>query len=106
MENFKDESFVTQFLSPKVIRDFRLFSVLDDDKDPKLEVSAIHDGNGYKKVREKLSNQYNVINFIPDIQVTNVDRWGDRTLSLQHYMFNRRPLDEKDATEVLKHLHS
>jgi stage V sporulation protein R len=105
MENFKDESFVMQFLSPKVIRDFKLFSFIDDDKDSKLEISAIHNKNGYKKIREKLSNQYNVINYIPDIQVTNVDRWGDRSLTLRHYMSNRKPLDEKNSAEVLKHLH-
>jgi spore cortex formation protein SpoVR/YcgB (stage V sporulation) len=27
MRNFKDESFIAQFLSPKVMRDFRLFAV-------------------------------------------------------------------------------
>ncbi len=31
---FRDESFVLQFLSPKLIRDFRLFAVSDDSKDP------------------------------------------------------------------------
>ena len=30
MLNFKDESFIQQFLSPKVIRDFHFFSVIDD----------------------------------------------------------------------------
>ena len=105
MENFKDESFVLQFLSPKVIRDFRLFSILDDDIDPMVEVSSIHNKNGYRLVREKLSNQYNLINKIPDIQVYNVDRWGDRSLTLRHFMHNRRPLKEKSTTEVLKHLY-
>jgi hypothetical protein len=28
MRNFKDESFIQQFLSPQVIRDFRLFSLI------------------------------------------------------------------------------
>lgn len=105
MENFKDESFVLQFLSPKVIRDFKLFSVLDDDYDPKLEISAIHNKQGYTLVRQKLSDQYNFTNIIPDIQVKKVDLWGDRSLLLHHYMNNRRPLEEENATEVLKHLH-
>ncbi len=43
MQNFKDESFILQFLSPKVIRDFRLFSILDDDQKDELLVDAIHD---------------------------------------------------------------
>jgi len=104
MENFKDESFVMQFLSPKVIRDFKLFSILDDDNDDMLEISAIHNNAGYRRIREKLSNQYNAINYIPDIQVYDVDRWGDRSLTLRHYMYNRRPLENKGAKEVLKHL--
>jgi len=105
MENFKDESFVLQFLSPKVIRDFRLFSILDDDTDSMYEISSIHNDAGYKKVRQKLSNQYNLINMVPDIQVYNVDRWGDRSLTLRHFMHNRRPLNEKGTTDVLKHLY-
>ncbi len=36
MRNFKDESFIAQYLSPKVMRDFRLFAVLDDDHEDKL----------------------------------------------------------------------
>lgn len=105
MENFKDESFVMQFLSPKLIRDFRLFSVLDDESDPKLLISAIHEKQGYKHVREALSKQYNYGYMIPDIQVYNVDRMGDRSLTLRHYMTNQRPLDQDDTTEVLKHMH-
>ena len=32
MRNFKDESFVGQYLSPKLIRDLRLFAILDDEQ--------------------------------------------------------------------------
>jgi len=44
MRNFKDESFILQFLSPKVMRDLRLFGVVDDDEESELEIAAIHDG--------------------------------------------------------------
>ncbi|MGQ7143263.1 SpoVR family protein, partial [Escherichia sp. SS-MK2] len=37
MRDFKDESFISQFLSPKVMRDFRFFTVLDDDRHNYLE---------------------------------------------------------------------
>ena len=33
MRNFKDESFVAQYLSPKLIRDMKLFAVVDDDRE-------------------------------------------------------------------------
>ena len=31
MRNFKDESFIAQYLSPQLMRDLRLFSILDDE---------------------------------------------------------------------------
>ncbi|WP_341503628.1 SpoVR family protein [Gallaecimonas sp. GXIMD4217] len=105
MENFKDESFVGQYLSPKLIRDFRLFSVLDDDQKNYLGISAIHDEEGYRQIRESLSAQYNLANNEPNIQVWQVDIRGDRSLTLRHIRHNRIPLEEKEAMEVLRHLY-
>ena len=45
---------------PKLMRDFRLFSILDDENESELEVSAIHDDSGYRRVREALSRQYDL----------------------------------------------
>jgi len=102
MRNFKDESFIGQYLSPKVIRDFKLFAITDDDKKRQIEVSAIHNTSGYQSVRKTLSEQYNLGSIEPNIQVYDVDLKGDRTLTLRHTQFQRRPLD-KSAHEVLKH---
>lgn len=76
MENFKDESFISQYLSPKVIRDFRLFAITDDSKAANLEVAAIHNAEGYQQIRQLLSSQYNLSNLEPNIQVhkVNLDR--------------------------------
>jgi len=104
MENFKDDSFIQQFLSPKVIRDMKLFSLEDDDRESSYEITAIHNKAGYKKVRETLANQYNIVELIPNIQVYSVDVSGSRTLSLRHYMHNERPLNHKEAMETLKHV--
>ena len=103
MKNFKDESFISQYLSPKVIRDFKLFSILDDDQDREIEVSAIHNEGGYQHIRQTLSEQYNLGSIEPNIQVYNVDRKGDRSLTLRHFQYNRMPLD-KSANEVMKHV--
>ena len=43
MRNYKDESFVGQFLSPQLMRELRLFAISDDEREKELEVSAIHD---------------------------------------------------------------
>ena len=37
--NYRDESFILQFLSPRLIRDFKLFVVTDDAAHPELVVS-------------------------------------------------------------------
>lgn len=104
VNNFKDESFIQQFLSPKIIRDFRLFSIHDHEEDPMLEVSGIHNKQGYKRVRDDLARQYNIGYKLPDIQVYNVDRWGDRSMKLKHHMVNEMPLKEDETMETLKHL--
>ena len=104
MANFKDESFIQQFLSPKVIRDLRLFNILDDEHQTELEISAIHDEWGYKDIRDLLAKQYNLSYCEPNIQVQHVDLKGDRSLTLRHIQQDEIGLHE-DAKEVLKHLH-
>ena len=106
MNNFKDESFIQQFLSPKVIRDLKLFSIIDDDTEIDIEVAAIHDENGYQMIREQLAAQYNLGNREPNIQITDIDMRGDRAMYLKHIQHNRQPLDKNDCQLVLKHLHS
>ena len=105
MRNFKDESFILQFLSPKLIRDFKLFCILDDDQREEYEITAIHDENGYRAVREQLSKQYNLSYRDPNIQVWNVDIRGDRSLTLRHTPQDRIPLHPKDTQETLRHIH-
>lgn len=104
MRDFKDESFISQFLSPKLMRDFRLFTVLDNDKNNYLEISAIHNEEGYRHIRHQLSAQYNLSNLEPNIQVWNVNLRGDRSLTLRYVPHNHIPLDS-GYKEVLKHVH-
>ena len=103
MRNFKDESFIMQYLSPHLIRELKLFSILDDDKENMLSVSAIHDDAGYHHIRSALAEQYNLGSREPNLQVHNVDLRGDRSLTLRYAPHNRRPLSD-DTDEVIKHL--
>jgi len=103
MRNYKDESFVGQFLSPRLMRELRLFSIVDDEREKELEVAAIHDESGYRRVREALSRQYDLGQREPNIQVWNVNLRGDRALTLRHTQHNDRPLHDS-AQEVLKHV--
>ncbi|GLS25630.1 SpoVR family protein [Marinibactrum halimedae] len=104
MQNFKDESFILQYLSPKVIRDLKLFNIMDDNLEEEILVSAIHDQSGYQSIREALAGQYNLGNREPNIQVTSVNVRGDRSLTLEHVRYNRVPLGDS-TEEVLRHVH-
>ena len=102
MRNFKDESFIAQYLSPRLIRQFHLFAVLDDDARDTLAVTDIHNDAGYAAVRRLLAAQYASGAVQPDIQVYRADLRGDRSLTLRHTRRQRRPLGDS-ADEVLKH---
>ena len=104
MHDFKDESFILQFLSPTLIRELKLFSVMDDSDREYLEVSAIHNESGYQAIRESLSANYNLGNLEPSIQVYNVNVRGDRALTLRHDMHQGRPLEQESGEEVVRHL--
>jgi spore cortex formation protein SpoVR/YcgB (stage V sporulation) len=105
MRNFKDESFIAQYLSPRLIRELKLFYIVDDDRCPDLIVGAIHDDQGYQVIREALSRQYNLGYLEPDIQIYSVDVEGDRSLTLQYMQQGRIPLGD-NTNEVLKHLYT
>ncbi len=103
MQNFKDESFILQYLSPKIIRDLKLFSIMDDEQKMHLKVEAIHDEDGYRTVRQNLAKQYDLSYREPNIQVYSVDIEGDRSLTLHHSRQDNAPLND-ETTEVLRHL--
>ena len=103
--HFKDESFIAQFLSPKLIRELKLFHLIDDERCPDLTVNAIHDESGYQIIREALSKQYNTSNIEPAIEVFNVNIESDRSLTLHYSQHNNIPL-AGSQTEVLKHLYT
>ena len=58
MRNFKDESFIGQYLSPRLIREFHLFAIADHADEDDLVIDSIHDEHGYERVRKLLSQQH------------------------------------------------
>ncbi|MEM9387147.1 MAG: SpoVR family protein [Pseudomonadota bacterium] len=104
MRNFKDESFIAQYLSPRVMRELRLFDVLDDESEETLEIAAIHDEAGYRRLRTALADNYNLHSREPNIQVYEVNHRGDRSLTVRHQQYNDRPLNKDAALEVTRHL--
>ena len=104
MRNFKDESFILQYLSPKVMRDMRFFTINSEEANTYLEVGAIHNDEGFRELRQNLAAQYNLGNLEPNIQVYSVDTKGDRSMTLRHYRHDKCPLDEASTNEILTHI--
>ena len=102
--NYRDESFILQYLSPAVMRRFRMFRLLDDSAQPHLLVDAIHDDPGYRELRRSLARTYDPGETDPDIQVVDADLAGDRKLILQHRTRPGRLLHQRDAQSTLRHL--
>jgi spore cortex formation protein SpoVR/YcgB (stage V sporulation) len=102
--NYRDESFIEQFLSPKLMRDFRLFALYDKADEGAYKVSAIHNESGYRSVRSKLARQYDAGMADPNIQVVGADLKGDRTLQLAHVMNRGVPLHNQTKELVLAHV--
>lgn len=102
----RDDSFIMQYLSPKVIRDLKLFSVavtsVDDQQ--KAIVSEIHDEVGYRQLRTTLAKSYERINRVPQIIVLGADLEGDRTLRLKYVPYKGRELDTDTATPVADYI--
>ena len=102
--DYRDDSFILQFLSPKVMRDLRLFSVHDKSATPFLNVTDVHDETGFRQLRRALSRHYEVSAQDPDLQIVDADLAGSRHLVVQHRVRNGVLLD-KDATDAtLPHL--
>jgi spore cortex formation protein SpoVR/YcgB (stage V sporulation) len=102
--NYRDESFIGQFLSPKLMRDFRLFELYDKAEDPAYQVAAIHDEQGYRRIREALARQYDVGATDANIQVVGANLKDNRTLQLSHLMHRGIPLHEPTRELVCSHL--
>jgi len=103
--NYRDESFLSQFLSPRLMRQMRLFHLHDDPGESAgIKVDAIHNERGYRRIRRELSRQYDVGFLDANIEVVDVDLAGDRRLMLQHVVLGGSQLQDADARQVLQHL--
>jgi spore cortex formation protein SpoVR/YcgB (stage V sporulation) len=102
--NYRDESFILQYLSPTVMRHFRMFAIGDNAEEPHVEIAAIHNEQGFRRVRQSLAAMYDLGAHEPNIQVIGADLDGDRTLKLRHTVHKGRKLSEKTMDAVLTHI--
>lgn len=102
VSNYRDEGFISQFLSPKLMREMRMMSATISGTSGK--VSEICDDIGYLNLRNSLSNSYNAINYVPEIVVNHAKMKGDRTLVLEYRQFKNRELFKSYATKTINHV--
>lgn len=105
-KNHRDESFIRQFLSPKVIRDMKLFSIANNPKDERsYAVSSIANETGYRNVRSALANSHDVTFSTPEIEITDADMTGNRELKMRFRSPNGSRLAVDDLRRVITNIH-
>ena len=102
--NYRDDSFIAQFLSPHLMRKMKLFKLENHAAHDHYRIAAIHDEPGYTEVRRALAAQYDPGARDPNIEVTGADLAGDRRLQLTHRLHNDVPLAEQEARTVLSYI--
>jgi len=104
VENYRDESAILQFLSPRLASKFKFFSVLDTDEHPRYEVTGIQDDEDFKYIRKVLASQYTLDSILPHIEIIGVDQ-GSKGLKLLVKCSHNRGLDTTNDNDA-KTLHN
>ncbi len=103
MNECSDSTFISQYLSPKVMRDLKLFVLADESAQSHYEVKGIHDEAGYEYIRSYLSENYTLSARVPLVTVEAVNYAGDRSLHLKYHPYKGRPLDESSKKMVMEY---
>jgi stage V sporulation protein R len=104
MQNYRDESFLLQFLTPKLVRDFKLMAIQTREGLDHWTVTDTAGADSFKSVRSQLSASYRLESSMPEISVVRYDRDTDRKLVLHHQSYSGKILVEDQARQTLKHL--
>lgn len=103
VQNYRDESFIAQFLSPAMMRKWKMFEITNNEDDDFVSVSGIQDKRGYDTIRKSLSSQYSIGSYHPNIQVVDANLRGDRSLTLKYTPFNKAQLG-RNKTQVVDYV--
>jgi len=104
MQNYRDESFLLQFLTPKLVRDFRFMNIQSREGLDHWTVDHTAGPEDFKAIRTALSAQYRLETSMPEISVVRYAHDTDRKLVLHHQSYNGKMLQKAQAEQTLKHL--
>ncbi len=104
--NYNDSSFINQFLSPKVIDDFKLMSLEDDTTNPEYTIQNTSAESNYSEIRMALARQYDLELRMPQLHVGNKisNQVGNCPLVIVHTPTNDRKLHTKYTEKTLTHI--
>jgi spore cortex formation protein SpoVR/YcgB (stage V sporulation) len=103
VENYRDESFISQFLTPATVKKWRLFEITNKEQDPFVMVTSIQNRKDFNNVRQTLSRQYSIGQLMPTIEVIDANVQTTRELHLKHTPYDNSELHEC-SEEVLQYL--
>jgi stage V sporulation protein R len=101
---YQDDSFIEQFLSPALMRKYKMFTVHVDEMSDYGIVQDISDERGYREMRRTLAAQYNSIERIPEIVVSAARMRGDRALVLEYKPYLNRTLFDNYAAKTCEYI--
>lgn len=102
--NHRDESFIETYLSPKVVRDLRLFASVDNTGLPYTEIVGTHDDKSFEVTRRMMSEQKHRHRLLPHIEVSEVRTRSDRALILTHHSKNGVYMNKESVVHTLYHI--
>lgn len=103
MENFKDQSFIKEFLGPNVVKKFKLFAWDDLDAEMEHRILGVQDIEDVYVIRDVLSETYTYDYYFPTINV-NYMKKDTRELYLGYVEKNGVKLDPETQKETTKHI--
>lgn len=102
-----DETLIEQYLSPAVMRKLGMIAVKSqsDEEMSLSEITDIHAGDGFKKIRAILASDQRLWDKLPKITMHDYQEKTDRCLVLRHHVTDGRRIDAKDAQMILEFMH-
>ncbi|MFN3701750.1 MAG: SpoVR family protein [Alphaproteobacteria bacterium] len=119
--NSFDETYIEQYLSPKVMRDLRMFTLgMAEDQDLDEEermmkkyydidyamIKDVQTQDGFRKIRAQLARDNRITEKLPSVAFANYQEMTDRCLILHHHVLNDQRLDPQDTQLVLELMHN
>lgn len=101
VKNYSDSDFISKYLTPNVIRDFRLFAV--DVSTKKGEINILDVAKDIDHIRDVFSDTLNANNYHPILTIQEIDEENRLIISVE--CMDGKKVDEKSLSELGLYIH-